>query len=257
MHFPDLRLRLKSLVGALYLSATVPAVADAACRIVQHAGVDYAVCRFDPARDAIGLYHTGSNGQPYGGFAALAQDLRREGRYLRFAMNAGMYEEDLSPVGLLVIGGRTHKPAALGEGWGNFYLRPNGIFYLAGGEAGVMETGRFISSGLRPDAATQSGPMLVIDGAIHPAFRPLSDSLQIRNGVGVDAEGQVAFAISLSPVRFYDFATLFRDELRCANALFLDGHISSLYAPALGRFDGVHPMGPIVAVTAAMPGARD
>ncbi|OLP61507.1 hypothetical protein BJF93_00820 [Xaviernesmea oryzae] len=252
-----MRLRLKSLLGALWMAGATPVMADDACRIVHHAGADYAVCSFDPARDAIDLFHTGRDGRPFGGFSALARDLRLEGRALRFAMNAGMYEDDLSPVGLLVIGGRERKTAALGEGWGNFYLRPNGVFYLAGGKAGVMETGRFVTSAIRPDAATQSGPMLVIDGGIHPAFRPQSDSLQIRNGVGVDNKGQAVFVISLTPVRFYDFATLYRDQLDCANALFLDGHISSLYAPSLGRFDGGRPMGPILAVTRPMPGTRD
>lgn len=231
-------------------------VTDAvACETVAHLGQSYAVCRFDPVKDDIRIVHTGRDGVPYGGFVPLVEDVRREQEYPVFAMNGGMYEHDLSSVGLLVTDGVERKPAARGNGWGNFYLKPNGVFFIEGKSAGVMETEAYLAGGRKPDFATQSGPMLVIDGALHPAFLPQSDSLQIRNGVGVDGEGDVLLAISLEPVRFHDFATLFRDALGCPNALFLDGSISSLYAPALNRYDNEHPMGPIIAVIRKMPGA--
>ena len=153
----------------------------------------------------------------------------RRAQYLEFAMNGGMYEADLTSVGLLVIDGVERKPIDRDKGWGNFYLKPNGVFFLRGDRAGVMETEAYVAAATKPDFATQSGPMLVIDGALHPAFLPQSDSLQIRNGVGVAQDGKAVFAISLEPVRFHDFATLFRDRLGCANALFLDGSISSLF----------------------------
>lgn len=229
----------------------------AACETVAHLGQSYAVCRFDPAKDDIRIFHTGRDGKPYGGFVPLADDVRREQDYLVFAMNGGMYEHDLSSVGLLVTDGVERKPAARGNGWGNFYLKPNGVFFIEGKSAGVMETEVYLAGGHKPDFATQSGPMLVVDGTLHPAFLPQSDSLQIRNGVGVDGKGKVLLAISLEPVRFHDFATLFRDALGCPNALFLDGSISSLYAPVLNRYDNAHPMGPIIAVTRKMPGAPD
>ncbi|HEY0145480.1 MAG TPA: phosphodiester glycosidase family protein, partial [Methylovirgula sp.] len=68
------------------------------------------------------------------------------------------------------------------------------------------------------------------------------------NGVGVHDGHIVVFAISDDPVTFYQFATLFRDRLNCPNALFLDGSVSSLYAPAVGRDDALLPLGPIVGV---------
>jgi uncharacterized protein YigE (DUF2233 family) len=240
------------ICAALLMILLMPPAASAACHVVRHLETDFAVCDVDPARSRIGIFHSDSSGKPYGGFSALKADLRPEETRLDMAMNGGMYETDLSPVGLLVIDGVEHKPVASGEGWGNFYLLPNGIFVLAGGKAQVMETQAYQRAGVKPDFATQSGPMLVINGALHPAFKPASDSLQIRNGVGVDANGIVHFAIALSPVRFHDFATLFRDTLGCPNALFLDGHISSLYAPELGRIDETYPMGPIIAVTTPM-----
>jgi quercetin dioxygenase-like cupin family protein len=52
----------------------------------------------------------------------------------------------------------------------NFYKKPNGIFYVGDGEAGILETGKFLAQKPKANFTTQSGPMLVIDGAIHPAF---------------------------------------------------------------------------------------
>lgn len=229
--------------------------ATAACRTVTHLAQPYAVCSYDPAVSDIRIHHRGRDGLPHGGFEALARDLRQEGEYLEFAMNGGMYESDLTSVGLLVTESTEAKPLARGQSWGNFYLKPNGVFFLQGKRAGVMETEAYAAASIRPDFATQSGPMLVIDGALHPAFLPHSDSLQIRNGVGVARDGMAVFAISLEPVRFHDFATLFADRLDCPNALFLDGSISSLFAPALNRYDAAHPMGPIIAITRKIPGS--
>ena len=228
--------------------------AAAACRKVMHLTQPYAVCSFDPAASDIRIFHRGRDGRSYGGFENLSRDLRQEGEYLEFAMNGGMYEADLSSVGLLVTDAVERKPIDRGKIWGNFYLKPNGVFFLQGDRAGVMETEAYVAAGIKPDFATQSGPMLVIDGTLHPAFLPQSDSLQIRNGVGVARDGKAVFAISLEPVRFHDFATLFRDQLDCANALFLDGSISSLFAPSMKRYDNTHPMGPIIAVTKNAPG---
>lgn len=237
----------------LFLMVSMSPEARAACRIVPHLAIDYAVCDVDPATASLRIFHADESGRPYGGFTALKTDLLRDQTRLDFGMNGGMYEKDLSSVGLLVIDGVERKPIATGQGWGNFYLLPNGVFALSNGRAIVRETEAYRRSAVAvPDYATQSGPMLVIDGALHPAFKPESDSLQIRNGVGVDAKGIVHFAVSLSPVRFHDFATLYRDVLGCPNALFLDGHISSLYAPELGRVDETYPMGPIIAATTPM-----
>jgi len=246
--------RYLSIGLAMTAFASSADAAAAACRKVMHLTQAYAVCSFDPAVSDIRVFHRGRDGLPYAGFEKLSRDLRQEGEYLEFAMNGGMYESDLTSVGLLVIDGIERKPIDRDKSWGNFYLKPNGVFFLQGGRAGVMETEAYVAAGIKPDFATQSGPMLVIDGTLHPAFLPQSDSLQIRNGVGVARDGKAVFVISLEPVRFHDFATLFRDQLDCANALFLDGSISSLFAPTLNRYDNTHPMGPIIAVTKKIPG---
>ncbi|WEX76091.1 phosphodiester glycosidase family protein [Sinorhizobium numidicum] len=238
------------LLGAAILSAALAEPALAACRDVDHLGQDYIVCSFDPAANDIRLYNKDQAGVPFKSFKALALELRHRDEYLVFAMNGGMYHEDLSPVGLHVEEGAEQAPLNTSSGWGNFHLLPNGVFFIADGKAGVMAAEAYRAAGIKPRFATQSGPMLVIDGALHPRFLPDSDSLKTRNGVGVTTTGEVVFAVSKRSVRFHDFATLFRDRLNCPNALFLDGTISSLYAPEINRHDWLFPLGPIIAVVA-------
>ncbi|SMD14419.1 phosphodiester glycosidase family protein [Rhizobium sp. RU36D] len=230
-------------------SAVAADAGTGACRIMEEAGTRYTVCSFDPSADTIRVYDFGPDGQAYGGFSSLAAQLWKERRTLRFATNGGMYHDDLSPVGLFVEYGIERKAISTRSGYGNFHLKPNGVFYIKGKTAGVMETARYQASQITPDFATQSGPMLVMSGKLHPKFLADSDSFKRRNGVGVDAEGKVHFVISEGTVRFHDFATFFRDRLGCADALYLDGTISSLYAPEMGRNDRLFPMGPIIAVS--------
>lgn len=241
------------LAGAAILSASLAAPAAANCRNVTHLGEEYIACSFDPASSDIRLYNKDQAGAPFKSFKALSQDLSHRDEYLLFAMNGGMYHEDLSPVGLHIEDGVEQTPLNTNLGWGNFHMLPNGVFYVAEGGAGVMAADAYRAAGIRPRFATQSGPMLVIDGALHPRFLPDSDSLKTRNGVGVTGSGKVVFAVSKRPVRFHDFATLFRDELGCPNALFLDGTISSLYAPEINRHDRLFPLGPIIAIVARFP----
>jgi uncharacterized protein YigE (DUF2233 family) len=220
------------------------------CQNITYLGTKYSVCSFDPDEDELRLYYQDAqSGAVLRNFTRLTEVLERDGRELVFAMNAGMYHRDMSPVGLYVEGGRELAPLISGAGWGNFHLLPNGVFYLKDRKAAVMEALAYETEGLKPDFATQSGPMLVIDGEVHPKFLPQSDSLKIRNGVGVSADGRVHFAISEQPVRFYDFALLFKDHLKTPNALYFDGTISSMAMPALARFDRSYPMGPMVVVS--------
>ncbi len=177
--------------------------------------------------------------------------LAAEGKHLVFAMNAGMYHPDRSPVGLYVEKGDELAPLVHSRSGGNFGLEPNGVFCVAADRLPVIETWRFERN--RPDCrfATQSGPMLVIDGELHPRFLEKSDSIYIRNGVGVSADGKHAvFAISDGAVNFHTFARLFRDALDMPQALYFDGSISRLYAPELGRDDLGFPLGPMIGLVA-------
>ena len=226
-----------------------PLSAAELCTNRELAGQAYSICTIDTTKDKLGLYWKDADGKPFGRFDQLAATLAQTRRKLVFAMNAGMFQADLSPVGLYVESGAQHHAANTRNGFGNFHLKPNGIFYVSGQRAGIMETQHFLDAQLHPDVATQSGPMLVIDGQIHPKIQADGTSLKIRNGVGVRDGHIVVFAISHDPVSFHAFASLFRDALGCRDALFLDGTISSLYAPSLGRTLQWSPVGPILGVT--------
>jgi len=246
------------LCAVALLCLGVPAMAQAeTCRNTSFEGAAYIACSFDPAKQDLRLFWRGTDERPYLTFSALARDLKSKGKSLQFAMNGGMYQDDFQPVGLYVENGReltrantttlTGAPSAIP----NFFKKPNGVFYIGNGAAGILETGRFLTE--KPDAnfATQSGPMLIIDGAIHPAFIVNSTDHKMRNGVGVTSPTEVHFVITKNRVSFYDFARFFRDALGCRNALFLDGGVApGLFAPELGRNDapGHGGYGPIIAV---------
>ena len=239
-------------LGALLLLA-LPGVASAvSCRDMDFDGASYTVCEVQAGED-LRLFAEGPAG-PFGSFAALEAHLAQTGATLAFAMNAGMFDEAYLPIGLFVEAGVERKRIVTREGPGNFGLLPNGVFCMApADDAGpafrIVESRAFAESPPACWMATQSGPLLVMDGALHPRFAPDSTSLNYRNGVGVSDDGARAlFVISNDAVNFHSFARLFRDGLGIAQALFLDGSISRLHAPALGRSDLGFPIGPIVAV---------
>ena len=242
-----------ALAAALTLLAASAAAAAPDCRTLEHDGNRYTVCTLRADRDDIRLWHSDAEGRVYGGFGAVNTALADEGRTLSFAMNAGMYHDDRSPVGLYVEDGAERAPIVTRDGPGNFGLLPNGVFCLGNDRAAVVESRAFAADRPRCRFATQSGPMLVIGGKLHPRFLPRGTSKHIRNGVGVAADGvTVHFAISEDRVNFHAFGRLFRDVLGTPNALYLDGKVSRLYAPGIGRADlGFTPLGPIVG--AAVP----
>ena len=161
-------------------------------------------------------------------------------------MNGGMYDEDRMPVGLYIENGRLMKAVNTANGRGNFHLKPNGVFYASGESAGVLETGRYLAARPPQGSPRNRGRCSSSTVAFTRDFRKTSSSRKLRNGVGVRQGQVVIFAISDTPVTFMEFAHLFKDGLGCRDALFLDGSVSSLYAPSLGRSDGLAPMGPII-----------
>jgi uncharacterized protein YigE (DUF2233 family) len=222
----------------------LPVAASAACRDLQFKAVSYTVCEVTSSQD-LRLFQSGPDGA-YGSFNAVEEALAAKGETLGFGMNAGMYHPDLRPVGLYIEEGVEKTPLVTRAGPGNFALLPNGVFCIGDGLR-VIESLAYQAAAPKCRYATQSGPMLVIDGALHPKFMAGSDSLHIRNGVGTSEDGKTAyFAISNQPVNFYDFARLFRDRLEVKNALYFDGAISRLLAPEIGRMDAGFPMGPIL-----------
>lgn len=219
------------------------------CRTMSYRSNAYVVCAFDAARDDIRLFYADEAGAPYLQFDRLANAMRAEDGELVFAMNGGMYHDDRRPVGFLRTNEGDTASVNTNDGPGNFHMKPNGVFWIDEGVAGVSESQAYLDAAIDPDFATQSGPMLVIDGEIHPSINADGTSRRRRNGVGVSEDGQtVYFAISDVAVTFHDFASLFRDRLDAPNALFLDGQVSRIYAPAIGRNEPGLDMGPIVGV---------
>lgn len=246
-------IRGQMLALATALGVLAPGAAGAAsCTEERFEGVVHSVCRVDLATDDLRLWHRAPDGSVLGSLGKVADRVSAEGGRLIFAMNAGMYHPDRAPVGLLVIDGEKTGPLITSAGPGNFGMLPNGVFCWGDGRGAVIESRAFARR--KPDCrfATQSGPMLVIDGELHPRFLPDSTSLNVRNGVGVSADGREAvFAISRLPVNFHSFARFFRDELGVPNALYLDGRVSRMYAPGIGREDRGGWFGPIVGVAEA------
>jgi uncharacterized protein YigE (DUF2233 family) len=232
-------------------STAIGAENGAPCRPVNYEGNSYVVCQFDLRHYTPKLFWKQPNGQPYGSLQNIPRKDGPKTGQLVFATNAGMYQADRTPLGLYVENGRELVRANIAAGAGNFYIKPNGIFYANGDSAGILETRKFLQQRPHSDIATQSGPMLVINGAINPHFSPSSDSRKIRNGVGVQSGHQVIFVISNVPVTFSKFAHFFRNTLHCSNALYLDGSISSIYAPSVQRADFLWPLGPIIGVYSA------
>ncbi|MEI9885207.1 MAG: phosphodiester glycosidase family protein [Rhizomicrobium sp.] len=237
------------IIAIATLAAARAESVDPPCRAQAFEGSRFTVCRFDSRHQEMRLAWRGRDGKALRTFGKLADHLGRDAVRLRFAMNAGMYEADGSPLGLYVENGRERRPLNTGDADGNFYLKPNGVFSLDGdGTLGIETAEAFAARRSLPRFATQSGPMLVIGGTRHPKIAPDGPSTNIRNGVGVVDAHTTLFVISDDPVSFGRLARFFRDRLKCRDALYLDGAISSLWVPAEGRRTGGTNMGPIIAV---------
>ncbi|MCU7551412.1 phosphodiester glycosidase family protein [Chitinophagaceae bacterium LB-8] len=194
-------------------------------------GKRYIVCEVNPHQYKIEAFNQMENGRIHN-FNSIAS-LKKNA--LVFAMNGGMYEPDLSPVGLFVSEGKMYNPVNLQkDGPGNFYMQPNGIFMLDNNDdARILVSDNYPAGNYKPKVATQSGPMIVSNGVFNKAFTKGSPNVNIRNGVGINKANNVVFVISEDRVNFYEFAELFKDKLGCNNALYLDGAISQYYAPEL------------------------
>lgn len=230
-------------------TAAPPPRADVAlpapCRDLTFEGQAYVVCEIPLDRYVVSVAHNDGAADPR---ATVGDLVAARARTPVLAMNAGMYDPKLAAVGLLIEDGRTLKPLNLRDGPGNFHLKPNGVFHVdRDGGAGVVDSARWAAHAATARFATQSGPMLVIGGRLHPAFEPNGASRYRRNGVGVRGD-VVVLAVSRGAVSFGAFARLFRDALGCADALFLDGAVSTLEGPDGPIIGGTAPAGPVIVV---------
>lgn len=228
-------------------SESLASQVESACRSIIFEDTPLTHCLAIPTRHRIAM-DLGPDGEaPYRSLSELAK--RRDAERIAFAMNAGMFDDDGMPIGYFVEDSERSKALNTADGEGNFHMMPNGVFYGSGDEWHVRSTEDFLANVTeRPEFGTQSGPMLVVDGKIHPEITHDGPSRMIRNAVGVDEEGRAHFVISNAPISFGKLARFYRTELEVSNALYLDGNVSLLWNPATDRLDTGAPIGPIVVV---------
>lgn len=160
------------------------------------------------------------------------RDAARVAPSFEFATNGGIFDAPNVPLGWTVRRGQELRPLNVSQGTGNFFLEPNGVFFLThDNRPGVVETRKLTHTSEDVRLATQSGPLLVERGRLHPKFRRESTHRRVRSGIGVRSDGVVVLLVSQDPVTFWEFATLFRDGFRCPDALYLDGTISGVVSP--------------------------
>lgn len=184
----------------------------------------------NPKTESVQLYWKDDNQKHFGSIENLNQYLVKNNKEVLFITNGGMYKKDQSPQGLFIQNAITKSPIDTSNASGNFYLKPNGIFYLTSSKEAFVVTTEDFKASKDIEFATQSGPMLVIDGKIHNAFNKNSTNLNIRSGVGILPNNQVLFVLSKKEVNLYEFAEFFKNK-GCKNALYLDGFVSRAYCP--------------------------
>lgn len=227
-----------AVVAAAILAASTCAVQAVESRIIQDGDFEYRVVTIAPAREPLELRWKDAKGKPIASIQQLRDGSAVSGRRLLFATNAGIYDKLLRPLGLHVEAGKTLRnlnQVQGNEGSGNFAIQPNGVFWVdANGQAGVDSTARWSEHPREVVSASQSGPMLLIDGDINPKFDIDSNSRKWRSGVCAPTADRVEFVVSVAPVNFHEFARVFRDRLGCHDALYLDGTLSRIWTAGDG-----------------------
>lgn len=219
--------RIQMILKSIVLLFVVVLVSAYLQKYTDDRFVTYSV---DPAQKQVKMYWKNEKQEHFKSIQNLKEWLRKHNQKLEFAMNAGMYKKDNSPQGLYIEKTKTLSALDTAVGNGNFYMKPNGIFYITTkNKAMICRTEDFKNTS-EIQYATQSGPMLVIDGKIHPDFKEGSSNVHIRNGVGILPDGKIVFVMSKKEINFYDFATYFK-SMGCKNALYLDGFVSRAYLP--------------------------
>ena len=236
-------MRLPSLLPLLLLS--LPAFASGTCSLTDPSLTlqSYTV---DPQRERIVMYWQKEDGKAWGSLRSLLGDINRDGQ-VQMAMNGGIYDKAYAPLGLYIEKGRQLTQLNRASGGGNFFIRPGGVFYLRGQNAGIVSINKF-----RPSPAiryaVQSGPMLIENGKINWRLKPSASSRKLRNGVGITGDGKVVFMLSARETNFYDFACYAQAKLNVRQMLYLDGTISKMYQKGDSVPWQYHPFVTMIAV---------
>ena len=204
--------------------------------------------RVDVKKSDLKLYWKNDKNEPFKSIQNLKTWVESQQKTLVFAMNGGMYMQDNSPLGLFIENKKQLTPLNTRSGAGNFYMQPNGVFYITTANIpAICKTEDFVNKG-NIKYATQSGPLLVINRTINPAFKEGSTNVNIRNGVGILPNNEVVFAMSKDEVNFFDFASYFK-KMGCQYALYLDGFVSRIYLPEKNWTQTDGNFGVIIGVT--------
>ena len=232
------------ITSALILSSC--SHADISAWKYQKEGLDIDVVKVNNPQKLKLFLNDQKNNFPYKEFKNLDKDLKQCEKML-FAMNAGMFHADYTPVGLYIENNEQLKSLnTKKKGFGNFLIQPNGVFLWDRLNAQILITDEYNKRKFDPTYATQSGPMLVINSEINKNFTQESDSLKIRNAVAMKGQS-IYFVITNKPINFYNFANFLKKDLKVENALYLDGSISNAYIPSLNRYKQTRYVGPILA----------
>ncbi len=227
-----------------------------ACYKDNFEGQGYSLCEYrlgdatasGPSAMTFHLAWKGKDGLPIGSLPALKTALGPDAGRVLFAMNAGMYHPDQRPVGLLIQDSAVFSPLETAPGQGNFYDQPNGVFWIdSEARYHLEETAAFAAAARQPVWATQSGPLLLRNGVIHP-IAARGRRMAVRNAVLACEHDLAAFVISDGPVTLDQFARYIRDHVKCNDALYLDGVVSVLWSRDLNRLDTGRGLGPILYV---------
>jgi uncharacterized protein YigE (DUF2233 family) len=222
-----LSMSLNGVSSIAYSQNVVPDTTPKARELTRR---DFILHTYNPNTEIISMYYKDASNKLLRTLGSLKQFVESSKKELIFAMNGGMYHPDFAPVGLFIADHTLHTSVNLNRGTGNFFIQPNGVFYVDANEKPGICLARDIHKVQKIKHATQSGPMLVINRRINPYFSDTSNYFNIRNGVGITKYGKLIFAMSRKPVTLYEFAHYFKQQ-RCVNALYFDGSISKTYAP--------------------------
>lgn len=211
--------------------------------------IDFVIYSVNPKTENVAFFWKDSQNKPLRSIKNLKKFVDSKHLDLKFAMNGGMFVENNIPKGLYIENFKTLNPIDTSMGKGNFYLKPNGIFYITkSNEYKIVRTENF-----EPESnikfATQSGPMLLVNGTINPVFQRNSNNLNIRNGVGILKNGNPVFVMSKKEINFYSFVLLFKN-MGCKNTLYLDGFVSRAYFPQENWVQEDGDFGVMIGVTA-------
>jgi uncharacterized protein YigE (DUF2233 family) len=224
------------IFGVLIYKQTVKNNQNLSDEVYEFSSINFNNVTFDTVkiepknRDLIKFFYKDENNQNFKNIKSLNNWLVNQEIQLIFATNGGIFSKNYIPMGLYIENGKKISEINSEDGEGNFYLKPNGVFIIQKDKSSIIETSKYKDSS-NILFAIQSGPLLILNNEINPLFNKNSRNKYVRNGVGINPNEDIIFAISNKPVTFYEFASFFKENLGCSNALYLDGAISEMYIP--------------------------